>query len=150
MENKKLYICGTTICNKQYKKMYASIETLKLDNLLWHELGIYEFNFFKINCIEEPALFNGDIPEGQTDIEEIVQSETTAYSTVNTFFGKISQAFKRKQRTDWSDISGNKEFKWKGKCDACGEHKSNLTVVHSATLSGVTVCRECRLGNLRD
>jgi hypothetical protein len=148
MENKKLYICGSEFGQANYKKTYTSVEKLKLDNLSWNELGIYEIKVLKTNCIEEPSLFNVDIDD-QVNIEEDSESEITQ-NVVNTFFGKISQAFKRKQSIDWADTSGNKEFKWRGKCDACREQKSNLTVVHSAALSGVTICRECRMGTLRD
>jgi hypothetical protein len=149
MENKKLYICGSEFGQANYKKTYTSVEKLKLDNLSWNELGIYEIKVLKTNCVEEPSLFNIDIDD-QTNVEEVVDDEMSSQNVVNTFFGKISQAFKRKQSIDWADISGNKEFKWSGKCDACREQKTNLTVVYSATLSGVTVCRECRMGALRD
>ena len=148
MENKKLYICGSEFGQANYKKTYTSVEKLKLDNLSWNELGIYEIKVLKTNCIEEPSLFNVDIDD-QVNIEEDSESEITQNS-VNTFFGKISQVFKRTQEADWTDVNGNKEFKWSGKCDACREQKTNLTVIHSAALSGVTICRECRMGALRD
>tara|TARA_B110000211_G_C14005341_1_gene520521 strand:- start:811 stop:1257 length:447 start_codon:yes stop_codon:yes gene_type:complete len=148
MENKKLYICGSEFGQANYKKTYTSVEKLKLDNLSWNELGIYEIKVLKTNCIEEPSLFNVDIDD-QVNIEEDSESEITQNS-VNTFFGKISQVFKRTKETDWTDVNGNKEFKWSGKCDACREQKTNLTVIHSAALSGVTICRECRMGTLRD
>lgn len=148
MENKKLYICGSEFGQANYKKTYTSVEKLKLDNLSWNELGIYEIKVLKTNCIEEPSLFNVDLDD-QVNIEEDSESEITQNS-VNTFFGKISQVFKRTKETDWTDVNGNKEFKWSGKCDACREQKTNLTVIHSAALSGVTICRECRMGALRD
>lgn len=149
MENKKLYICGSELSSENYKKMYTSVKKLKLDNLSWNEFGIYEIKVLKTSCIEEPTLFKDIIIDDQTGIEEVIDNEIEQ-NAVNTFFGKISQAFKRKKIIDWTDITGNKEFKWSGKCDACREQKTNLTVVYSATLSGVTVCRECRMGALRD
>jgi hypothetical protein len=149
MENKKLYICGSEFGRANYKKTYTSVEKLKLDNLSWNEFGIYEIKVLKTSCIEEPTLFKDIIIDDQAGIEEVIDSEIEQ-NVVNSFFGKISQVFKRKQSIDWADISGNKEFKWSGKCDACREQKTNLTVVYSATLSGVTICRECRMGALRD
>ena len=89
MENKKLYICGSEFGQANYKKTYTSVEKLKLDNLSWNELGIYEIKVLKTNCIEEPSLFNVDIDD-QINTKEDSESEITQNS-VNTFFGKISQ-----------------------------------------------------------
>jgi hypothetical protein len=152
MENKKLYICGSDFGSAKYKKTYTSVKELKLDNLSWNELGIYEIKVLKTMCVEESSLFKDIIIEDQEDQDDVDKDmkSKSEQNVVNTFFGKISKVFKRKQSIDWADNSGNKEFKWRGKCDACREQKTNLTVVYSATLSGVTVCRECRMGALRD
>jgi hypothetical protein len=149
MKNKKLYICGVGNNNKSYEKMYTSIKELKLDNLSWTEFGIYEIKISKTRCIEEPLLFESADEEEQINIEKSEISETQHSETFSTLFGKISHVFKKKQEIDWADTKGNKEYKWRGKCDACREQKSNLTVIHSATLSGVTICRECKIGEVR-
>ena len=149
MKNKKLYICGTESNNKLYEKMYTSIKSLKIDNLSWSEFGIYEIKITNTSCIEEPSLFKVTDIEEEVNIDENKIRETQYSATVNSLYGKTSQSFKKKQEIDWLDTNGNKDYRWSGKCDACREQKTNLTVIHSATLSGVTICRECKIGEAR-
>jgi hypothetical protein len=92
---------------------------------------------------------NSELTDERSTDEREVCGPTTS-EVAKGFVEKFTQAFKKKKEVDWTDSSGKKEFKWSGTCDACGNHKSNLTVVHSATLSGVTICRECRAGTIRD
>ncbi|MBC8410913.1 MAG: hypothetical protein H8E12_19685 [Rhodobacteraceae bacterium] len=66
------------------------------------------------------------------------------------FIEKFIQPTKQKETTDWFDSNGDKEFKWTGTCDACGYQKSNLTIVYSATLGSVTICKRCRTGITKD
>ena len=148
MEDKKLYICGDS-CNKKHRKVYDSIEQLKLENLLWEELGIYELKIS--DCISEPSFFNED-NFNMKKIEKQKQDNTIKNNSnaVKLLFEKASQLFKKKHEPDWVDVDGIKQFKWSGKCDGCNKLKDNLTVLYSATLSGVTICRECREGIKRN
>lgn len=36
-----------------------------------------------------------------------------------------------------------KQFLWSGKCDICYESKKNVMSLESATLSSVTICKDC-------
>jgi hypothetical protein len=150
MENKKLYICGSGNSNEPCRKIYTSVKKLKSENSLWDELGIYEVKLSKINCVVEPDLFKSDdlnIHDHETSSpSEIDLNESNNLEAAKSFLAKVTQTFKKKTKLDWSDKDGNKEFKWHGTCDACGDKKTNLTVVHSATLSGIAICRECRTG----
>ena len=144
MEDKKLYICGND-SSKKPRKVYESIGQLKLENLLWEELGIYEVKIS--DCISEPLFFSQDNISVQK-IEKIKSSNSIKNNsnTVKVFFEKAARVFKKKHEVDWADIEGKKQFKWHGKCDGCSKMKENLTVLYSAALSGVTICRECREG----
>jgi len=133
MKNKKLYICGPENNNEPCKKIYTSLKKLKLENLLWDELGIYEIKISKINCIVEPDLFKDD--------------DLNSLETTRSFLAKTTHSLKNKANIGRAGFDDNKEFKWHGTCDVCGCKKTNLTVVYSATLSGITVCRECRHKN---
>ena len=36
-----------------------------------------------------------------------------------------------------------KQFLWSGKCDICYKSKKNVMSLESATLSSVTICKDC-------
>lgn len=144
--NKKFYTCTTSWSQDLKFKIYSSISELKQNESCWAECGIYELTITASRCVVDPCtLFDiepTDLDIKATNRQEICDEETT--EAPNGFVGNIIQHFKKKKETDWTDLNGDKEFKWTGTCDACGCRKSNLTVIHSATLSGVTICQECR------
>lgn len=150
--NKKFYTCTTSWENDPKFKVYESIQDLKKNEYCWSECGIYEVSLSVTRCIVEPnTLF--EIESSDSDNRSLIEQDICGVETSEVakgFVEKFIQPFKKKKKADWSDENGKKEFKWSGTCDACSEHKSNLTVIHSATLGGVTICRECRMGALRD
>jgi hypothetical protein len=150
--NKKFYTCTTAWDHDPKFKIYDSINELKYGEPCWAECGIYEVILTASRCIVEPSTFFDveltNLDNRDIDEQDICGEETSEIA--KDFVEKFIQPFKKKKKVDWADSSGNKEFKWSGTCDACSDHKSNLTVIHSATLGGVTICRECRMGALRD
>ena len=150
--NKKFYTCAVSWENDPKFEIYDSIDKLKQSELYWASDGIYEIILTESRCIAESSeLF--DIISSDSDNRSLAEQDSCGEETSEVakgFVEKFIQPFKKKKEADWTDSNGNKEFKWLGTCDACEERKSNLTVVYSAALGGITICRECRMGALRD
>lgn len=146
--SKKFYTCGKSWEYEQKLEIYSSIDELKQDNSCWPERGIYEIELATQTCVVKPNMFfdiEVDVTDNRILDEKAICGEDTS-EVAKGFIEKFIQPINQKKTEDWLGTNGEKEYKWSGTCDACGYQKSNLTIVHSATLGGVTVCKECRMG----
>jgi len=151
--NKTFYTCATNWVHNPDFKVYKTLEDLKRNEPCWDECGIYELSLAEFRCVVEPNLFGDldctDLNIENPEMEPICGDETE--EVAKGFLEKVVQTFKSTPpKLDWVDHDGKKQFDWEGKCDACGKKKNNLTVIHSSTLSGVTICRDCKMGGMRE